>query len=314
MRQVRCLAVGESIYIVLTYLQQSSLKVRGMVLTTTKELFQRAEDEKYAIGAFNANNLEMVQAIIEAAEEENAPVILQASQGAIKYAGLDFIVGMVTTAAKQVKVPVVLHLDHGTDFEQNVKCLRAGFTSLMFDGSALPFEKNVEITRKIVEIAHPVGIPVEAEIGRVAGTEDHITVSEVEALMTDPEEAKKFVELTNCDSVAVAVGNVHRMLTRTAKLDIPRIRKIKELVGIPLVLHGATGIPDDGIKEAIAAGVRKINIATELNRAFVNGIKESIQKMPDEVDPRKILKKSKENVKNAVKEKMHLFGCVGKGV
>ncbi|MGB9636909.1 MAG: class II fructose-bisphosphate aldolase, partial [Thermoplasmata archaeon] len=159
------------------------------MLVTSREIFERAEAEKYAVGAFNANNLEMVQAIIEAAEEENAPVILQASQGAIKYAGLEFIVSMVTTAAREVKVPVVLHLDHGTDFDQNVKCLRAGFTSLMFDGSSLPFEKNVEITRKIVEIAHPVGIPVEAEIGKVAGTEDNITISEVEALMTDPDEA-----------------------------------------------------------------------------------------------------------------------------
>ena len=169
-----------------------------MPLVTSKEVLKKAQAEGYAVGAFNANNLEYVQAIIEAAEEEKAPVILQASQGAINYAGLDMIVSMVRTAAEAATVPIVLHLDHGTSYEQNVRCLRAGFTSLMFDGSKLPYEENADITRRIVEMAHVVGVPVEAELGQVP-TAGNVTMKEVEALMTDPEEAKKFVEETGVD-------------------------------------------------------------------------------------------------------------------
>jgi fructose-bisphosphate aldolase class II len=283
-----------------------------MVLVTNAYLLKRADEGGYAVGAFNANNMEMIQAIIETAEEEKAPVILQASQGAIKYAGLDFIVVMVKTAAEKTKIPVSLHLDHGTDYEQNIKCLRAGFTSLMYDGSSKPFDENVTITKKLVEIAHAVGVSVEAELGKIGGTEDNIVVSELEATMTDPNEAKKFVELTKVDSLAVAVGTVHRMKTRTAKLDFDRIAKIKKAVGIPLVLHGASGVPDDGVKKAIAAGIRKINIATELNKSFVNAVAKAIRDMPDEVDPRKMLTKGKEATKAAVREKIRLFGCEGK--
>jgi fructose-bisphosphate aldolase class II len=182
----------------------------------------------------------------------------------------------------------------------------------MFDGSSLPFEKNVEITRKICEIAHPVGVSVEAELGKIAGTEDNISVSQVEALMTDPEEAKKFVELTKVDNLAVAVGSVHRMLTRTATLDIPRIRKIMENVNIPLVLHGASGVSDESVKEGIKAGICKINIATELNKRFTQGFAQALKDNPNEVDPRKFLKVAKNGVKEAVREKMRLFGCSGK--
>ena len=283
-----------------------------MVLVTNAEILNKAMKEKYAVGAFNANNMEMIQAIVETAEEENSPVIIQASQGAIKYAGLDMIVSMVKPLALKSKVPISLHLDHGTDFAQNVQCLRAGFTSLMFDGSSLPFEKNVEITRKICEIAHPVGVSVEAELGKIAGTEDNITVAQVEALMTDPDEARKFVELTKVDSLAVAVGSVHRMLTRTATLDIERIKKIRDKVGIPLVLHGASGVSDESVKEGIKAGICKINIATELNKRFTQGFAQALKDYPNEVDPRKFLKVAKNGVKEAVREKMRLFGCSGK--
>lgn len=283
-----------------------------MVLVTNAYLLKKADEGGYAVGAFNANNMEMIQAIIETAEEEKSPVILQASQGAIKYAGLDMIVAMVKSCAERTKVPVSLHLDHGTDYEQNVRCLRAGFTSLMYDGSSKPFEENVATTKKIVDIAHIVGVSVEAEIGRVGGTEEHIVVSEVEALMTDPGEAKKFVDLTGVDSLAVAVGTVHRMMTREAKLDFDRIAKIKKLVKIPLVLHGASGVPDDGVKKAVAAGIRKINIATELNKSFTNAVAKAIKDAPTEVDPRKMLTKGKEATKAAVREKMKLFNSCGK--
>ena len=281
-----------------------------MALVSSKELLNDARKRGYAVGAFNANNLEYVQAIIEAAEEEKAPVILQASQGAIKYAGLDHIVAMVRASAEKASVPVVLHLDHGTDFLQNVRCLRAGFTSLMFDGSALPFDENVAITKKIVEIAHACNVPVEAELGQVpqAGA----TREDVEALMTDPEEAVKFIELTGADSLAVAVGSVHAMRTQAASLDIERIKKISELTEVPLVLHGGSGVTDEGYKDAISAGMCKINIATELNKACMKAVKELIKEKPDVIDLRKVLTPGREAMKEAVKAKMRLFGTSGK--
>ena len=269
-----------------------------------------AQKNGYAVGAFNANNLEYVQAIVEAAEEEEAPVILQASQGAIKYAGLDQIVAMVKVAAEAASVPVVLHLDHGTDFFQNVRCLRAGFTSLMFDGSSLPFEENVAITKKVTEIAHACGIPVEAELGKVPQV--GVTPEEVRALMTKPEEALRFVEETQCDSLAVAVGSVHQMKVQEAKLDIERIAKIREITGIPLVLHGASGVTDEGYREGIKAGICKINIATELNKAFTRGMKAAMEKDPSVVDPRKIAGVGREEIKKVIKAKMRLFGASGK--
>ncbi|MFQ5867122.1 MAG: class II fructose-1,6-bisphosphate aldolase [bacterium] len=283
-----------------------------MPLVTTKELLEKAMREKYAAGAFNANNIEMVQAIIEAAEEENAPVILQASQGAIKYAGLENVVAIVKNAAAMAKVPIALHLDHGTNYEQNVKCLRMGFTSLMFDGSKLPYEENVSITRKVVEMGHAVGVPVEGEIGKIAGTEDHITVSEVEASMTEPEEALRFVQDTGVDSLAVAVGSVHRMKKKEAKLDHERIGKIAELVKIPLVLHGSSGVMDDEMKRGIKEGLCKINVATQLNMAFVEGMRKALNEKPEEVDPRKILRVSKELLKKVVKDRIRVFGCSGR--
>jgi len=283
-----------------------------MPLVTTKELLEKAMRGKYAVGAFNANNIEMVQAIIEAAEEENAPVILQASQGAIKYAGLENIAAIVKNAAAMAKIPIALHLDHGTDYEQNVKCLRIGFTSLMFDGSKLPYEENVSITRKIVEMGHAVGVPVEGEIGKIGGTEDHITVSEVEADMTEPEEALRFVADTGVDSLAVAVGSVHRMKKKEAKLDHERIKKIAELVKIPLVLHGSSGVMDDEMKKGIKEGLCKINVATQLNMVFVEGMRKALNEKPEEVDPRKILGVSKELLKKVVRDRIRVFGCSGK--
>lgn len=282
-----------------------------MPLVTSREVLKKAQVEGYAVGAFNANNLEYIQAIIEAAEEEKAPVILQASQGAINYAGLDMIVSMVKTKAEAATVPVVLHLDHGTSFEQNVRCLRAGFTSLMFDGSKLPYSENAAITRRIVEMAHAVGVPVEAELGQVP-TAGNVTMEEVEALMTDPDEAKKFVEETGVDFLAVAVGSVHKMTSQAAKIDAERTKKIAELTGVPLVLHGASGVTDEGYKAGIKAGICKINIATELNKAFTRGIHDALAKKPDEIDPRKIAGVGREYMKEAIKAKMRLFECSGK--
>ena len=256
--------------------------------------------------------MEQVQAIVEAAQEERSPVILQVSQGAIRYCGLGMAAGMVKIAASLVDVPVVLHLDHGTDFEQNVRCLREGFTSLMFDGSKLSFDQNVAITKQISVIAHACGIPVEAELGKVLQSTDKVSAAEVEAAMTEPDEAKKFLDLSQADSLAVAVGSVHAMKEQAAELDLDRISAILKTTNAPLVLHGSSGVTDDSLVGAIERGIVKINVATYLNQGFVAGIKQGILESPDNVDPRKWLTLGRDQVKERVREKMRLFKSSGR--
>ncbi len=283
-----------------------------MPLVTSQALFARAMKDRFAIGAFNANNMEQIQAIVETAQEERAPVILQVSQGAIRYCGLSMAAGMVKIAASLVDVPVVLHLDHGTDFEQNVRCLREGFTSLMFDGSKLSFDDNVAVTSQVTTIAHACGIPVEAELGKVLQAKDNVTAAEVKAAMTDPDEAKKFLELTRADSLAVAVGSVHAMEAQAAELDLQRIAEIRDTTGAPLVLHGSSGVTDASLVGAIENGVVKINVATFLNQGFVAGIKQGVAESPDNVDPRKWLTIGRDLVKERVREKIRLFKSNGR--
>ena len=283
-----------------------------MPLLTSKEILLTALENHFAVGAFNANNMEQIQAIVEAAQEERAPVILQVSQGAIRYAGLEFAAGLVITAASLVDIPVVLHLDHGYDFDQNVRCLRAGFTSLMYDGSKKPYEENVATTKRIVEIAHIAGIPVEAELGQVAKSTDALSYEELCTLMTDPHQAKEFVETTGVDSLAVACGSVHAMKTQAAELDIERLEAIHEQIpNTPLVLHGSSGVKPESLVEGIQHGICKINVATYLNQAFTRGIKEGLVKHADSVDPRKPLALGREYVKEAVREKIQLFKSAG---
>jgi fructose-bisphosphate aldolase class II len=287
-----------------------------MPLVTTKEMLKKAQKERYGVGAFNANNMEIIQAIIETAEEEKSPVILQASQGAIKYAGLDMIVAIVKVMAEKATVPVALHLDHGTDYYQNIKCLRAGFTSLMVDGSKLPFDENVEMTKKVVEMAHACDIPVEAELGQIGkmgeSDEPGVALEKVKESMAVPEEAVKFAELTGIDSLAAAVGTIHGCRTPFAKLDIPRIEKIRELTDLPLVLHGASGANDEEVKKGIAAGICKINIDTRIRMKFTEKIGEMIKKNPQEIDPRKILGPAREAAKEIIRDRMRVFGSSGK--
>lgn len=284
-----------------------------MPLVTSKEILKDAQKHRYAIGAFNANNMEIVQAIIETAEEERAPVIVQASQGAIAYAGLDMIVGMVKTLAEDTFIPVVLHLDHGTDYYQNIKCLRAGFTSLMFDGSSLSFEENVTLTKKVVEMAHAVNIPVEAEIGQIgkmdSSDEPGVAIEKIKEFMADPEEARKFVELTDIDSLAAAVGTIHGCQEPIARLDIPRIEKIRDLTGIPIVLHGASGASDEEVRKGIAAGVCKVNIDTRIRMAFTRAIQDYFHQNPNEIDPRKPLGIAKKAAKEVIRDRIRVLGC-----
>jgi fructose-bisphosphate aldolase class II len=287
-----------------------------MAFVTTKKMLKDAQKGRYAIGAFNANNMEIIQAIVETAEEEKAPVILQASQGAIKYAGLESIVAMVKVMAEKVNIPVALHLDHGTDYSQNIKCLRAGFTSLMYDGSKLPFDENVRMTKKVVEMAHVCEIPVEAEIGQIGKMDDSdepgIALEKVKESMAVPEEAAKFVELTEIDFLAAAVGTIHGCRTPFAKLDITRIERIRELTGIPLVLHGASGVNDDEVRKGITAGICKINIDTRIRMIFTKKMKEILEGDPNQIDPRNILGPAKDAAKEVIRDRIRVFGCNGK--
>ena len=282
-----------------------------MPLVTSKEMLQAALEGHFAVGAFNANNMEQVQAIVQAAVEERAPVILQVSQGAIRYAGLEFATAMVKAAAAEADIPVVLHLDHGTDFDQNVRCLRAGFTSLMFDGSKKPYEENVATTARVAYIAHVCGIPVEAELGQVLQSTDGVSEEQVKAAMTNPDQAADFVKRTTCDSLAAAVGSVHAMKAAEASLDIERIKAVHAAVPIPLVLHGSSGVKEESEVEAIDYGIAKINVATMLNQAFTNGMRKALADMPKEVDPRKILVVGRDAVKETVRHKMRLFRSSG---
>ena len=283
-----------------------------MALVTVAELLKKAEEGKYAVGAFNCNNMEIVQAIITAAEAERAPVIIQASQGAIKYADLEWVAGMAKLAAERAKVPAAIHLDHGTSFEQCVKCIRAGFSSVMIDGSKLPFEENVALTNKVLEVARAAGVSVEAELGKIGGTEDDISVDEREAMLTDPDEAKEFVERTKVDSLAVAIGTAHGQYKGKPELDFDRLEKIKKLVKIPIVLHGSSGVPDEDIRRAISLGVSKVNIDTNIREAFTNTMRKILNEKPKEIDPRKVLGPAREAAVEIIREKIRLFGTSGK--
>jgi fructose-bisphosphate aldolase class II len=283
-----------------------------MPLVPVSDLLQKAEQGCYAIGAFNCNNMEIVQAIIDAAEAEKAPVIIQASQGAIKYAGLAYIVSLVKTASDLSAVPVALHLDHGTSFDQVMKCIRYGFSSVMIDGSKYPLEENINITKKVMDVAKAVGVSVEAELGKIGGTEDDITVSEKEAFLTEPEDARIFVEATRVDSLAVAIGTAHGQYKGEPKLDFKRLEKIRSLVDVPIVLHGSSGVPDESIRQAIQLGVRKVNIDTNIREAFVKAVRKAADDNPKEIDPRKILGPARKAMAEIIQEKIRLFGSSGK--
>jgi fructose-bisphosphate aldolase class II len=304
------------------------------MLVTNKDLLLAAKREAYAVGAFNIQNLESFLAVVEAAVEEKSPVIVAVTPGAIKYAGLNYLAELVRIAAESSPVPMSLHLDHGEDLETVSKCLEAGFTSVMIDGSHLKFEENVALTKRVVDLAHPKGVSVEGELGRLAGVEEK-TVEEREAVLTDPEDAEKFVRLTGVDALAVSIGTSHGAykFKGEPKLDFERLKLIRERVDVPLVLHGASsvpawiiekaakygaqlagakGIPEEHIKKAISLGITKINIDTDLRLAFTATVREVLATSPKEFDPRKILGPAKEAMKEIVKGKMRLFGSAGK--
>lgn len=282
------------------------------MLVTGKELLQHADKNGYAVGAFNVNNMEIVQAIIEAAEETQSPVILQASQGGLKYAGVEYIAALGKIAAQNATVPVAIHLDHGTDFVQIMQCIRQGFTSVMIDGSQYDLEGNIAITKKVVEVARAVGVSVEAELGKIGGTEDDIVVDHKDATHTDPDEAVRFVEETDVDFLAIAIGTAHGKYKGEPEIDFERLKEIRSRVNVPLVLHGSSGVAYDDLKKAIELGISKINIDTDVRIAFTKGVSDVINANPNEFDPRKIIGPAREEMKKSIMEKMEVFGSVGK--
>lgn len=283
-----------------------------MPLVSVKELLAKAEEGKYAVGAFNVNNMEIVQAILAAAEAEKAPVIMQASQGAIKYAGIEYIYALANLAASKSNVPMALHLDHGTSFDQCMQCIRFGFTSVMIDGSKLPLEENIALTNKVIEVARATGVSVEAELGKIGGTEDDIHVDEKDAFFTDPEEARYFVEKTGVDALAIAIGTAHGQYKGVPQLDFPRLEKIAGMVKAPIVLHGSSGVPDEAIQEAIRLGVRKVNIDTNIREAFTGACRQVLENNAKEIDPRKVLAPAREAATQIIREKIRVFGSSGK--
>lgn len=283
-----------------------------MPLVNVDTLLEAADKGGYAVGAFNCNNMEIVQAIMMAAEREKSPVIIQASQGAIKYAGLNYITALVKTAAEASDIPVALHLDHGTDYDQCLRCIEAGFTGVMVDYSKHPIEENIRVVKDVLSIAGPKNVSVEAELGKIGGTEDDVTVSEREASMTDPDEAEYFVKETQVGSLAVAIGTAHGQYKGTPKLDLERLEAIKAKTNIPIVLHGSSGVPDDALRAAIERGVCKVNIDTNLREAFVAACRKVLDENPKEIDPRKVLGPAREAMADKVAEKIRIFGSNGK--
>lgn len=284
-----------------------------MPLVTTKKMLQDAQDGHYAVGAFNVENMEMVMAVIEAAEELKSPVIMQTTPSTVNYAGLDYYLANVRAAAERAKVPVALHLDHGSSYGLAMQALRTGYTSIMIDGSHEGYEENIAVTKAVADACAPSGIPVEAELGKVGGKEDDLDGGEGDGY-TNPQQAKEFVERTGATSLAVAIGTAHGLYKGEPKLDQERLSEIRAVVKVPLVLHGASGVPDEAVRESIRRGICKVNYATELRIAFSVGVKEVLNEKPDTIDPKKYGAAGKERVKAFVMEKMKNCGCAGKAV
>ena len=308
------------------------------MLVTTKEMFEKSMKEGFAIGAFNVNNMEIIQAIVDAATEAKSPVILQASSSAIKYARINYLMKMIEAATQEYEnIPIAIHLDHGPDFETCKMCIDNGFTSVMIDGSKYDFEKNIELTKQVVDYAHSKGVVVEAELGKLAGIEDDVNVSASDAMYTDPNQAEEFVKRTGCDSLAIAIGTSHGAykFKGEAKLRFDILQEVKQRIpNTPIVLHGAStvipelvkmcneyggnipgakGVPDEMLNQASKSGVSKINVDTDLRLAMTAAIRKAFVEDPSAFDPRKYLTPARELIKETVKHKMiDVFGSSNK--
>lgn len=282
-----------------------------MPIVSMKDMLEKAKANRYAVGQFNVNNLEYAQAILQAAEEEKSPVILGVSEGAGRYmGGYKVVVAMVEALMEEygTTVPVAIHLDHGSSFEQCARALQAGFKSVMIDGSSLPLEENIELTKKVVELAHIYGASVEAELGRIGGQEDDLVVDDAESMYAIPEECEQLVKETNVDCFAPALGSVHGPYKGEPNLGFDRMEEVMNLTNVPLVLHGGTGIPLKDIQRAISLGTAKINVNTENQMVQAEKVREILKEKPDLYDPRKYLGPSRDTIKENVIKKMREFG------
>ncbi|NQV11832.1 class II fructose-bisphosphate aldolase [Candidatus Uhrbacteria bacterium] len=307
------------------------------MLTNSSSFLKKAHKGNYAIGGFNVNNMELLQAIVKAGIEKKSPLIIQTSQGAIEYAGMELIGAMVHSISKDVSIPIAFHLDHGTNVDLVKEAIQSGFyTSVMIDASSKPFNENVKITREIVKLAHKKGIWVEAELGAIPGKEDQVNVNEANAFFTDPEEAGTFVEMTGCDALAISIGTKHGVFKYSkgkAKLDIKRLLEIKKHTNVPLVLHGASEIPRElkkiveqygadlsdafgvspsTLKKAITNGINKVNTDSDLRIAFTGGVDRYMTKHPNNMDPRKYLAAGRDATRKAVARRIDQLGSAGK--
>ena len=304
-----------------------------MVLVTLKQILGKANKNNYAVGAFNVNNMEFIQAVVNAAELEKSPAIIQTSEGAIKYAGLANLIAMVRLAAKRTKAPIALHLDHGKDMNMIKNCIKYGYTSVMIDGSKYPFKKNVAVTKKVVAMAHKKGVSVEAEIGTIGGVEDNVKSKNI--ILSDVDDCYSFAKLTKIDALAIAIGTSHGAykFKGRSKLDFKRLREIKSKLNVPLVLHGSSsiyanivkkaekygaklgnahGVMDSDVRKAVKYGINKVNIDTDLRLMFDASVREVIAKNPKVFDPRKILGPARDAITEIVRHKMKILGSSGK--
>ena len=281
------------------------------MLVTSKELLLDAQKNHYAIGAFNVENMEMVMAVLAAAEQQNSPVIMQTTPGTVKYAGFDFYFANVKAAAERTKIPVVMHLDHGNSFAMAMQAFRAGYTSIMIDGSKLSFEENISLTKSVVDVCHASNVPVEGELGKVGGKEDDLENGD-DNPYTDPVEAKEFVERTGVDSLAIGIGTAHGVYKGIHKVNMEVLSAVRKVVDVPLVMHGTSGVPDEQVRDAVSRGICKVNYATDLRIAFTDGVKTFMASNPNAFDPKKYSALGMDKVTAYVAQKMEVVGSVGK--
>lgn len=283
-----------------------------MPLVTSRDMLAKAQQGGYAVVGFAAYNLETVRTLVETADMLKAPLMIQTTPGTIDNAGIEYLSALVRVAAEKASIPIALHLDHGDSLDRVRLCLEHGYTSIMIDGSHLPYEENVALVSEAVKMAHAKGVPVEAELGQIGGVEDDLQVDEKNAGYTDPDQAADFVERTGLDSLAVAIGTAHGLYIHEPKLDVERLSAIRQRVSVPLVLHGASGVPDELVRETVRRGIAKINIATELKHPFAHSLRDYFQEHPGETDPRKYFKPAQKAYAAVVEEKIRLAHADGK--
>lgn len=283
-----------------------------MSIISSNNMLKKAQKENYAVPAFNIHNLETMQVVVETVAELQSPVILAGTPGTYSYAGTENIIAIAYELSKKHNVPLALHLDHHESYQDIINKIDAGVRSVMIDGSHFPFEENINIVKQVVEYAHRYDVSVEAELGRLGGIEDDLVVDAKDALYTNPQQAVEFIEKTGIDSLAIAIGTAHGLYKSDPKLDFDRLSEIRSIVDIPLVLHGASGVPDKDVRECIKRGICKVNVATELKIAFADALKSYLIENPDANDPRHYMKPAKLAMKDIVKKIITTCGCAGK--